>query len=237
MASTRDRAQARALMAATTGMTYTQALRQVQATHRPSPQHSSTTWLAGVYEPNALGEVFLSFELLARGTTRFRSREHVCDTLAISIDGDTWDSNDPELIARARRVLAREQRINTTHRPGQLRLFVCHAPHLDGAALLTFALDDEHRTIPDMIGALTPAANASHARERLVGQIEAVRREPTHAPDEVFLADLGIAPEPPDPQAERPIAALHTLTDDFRGFWDTYVANTHIGVLHTDCWS
>jgi len=197
-----------------------------------------STWLAGIYEKNFDHEAWLGWSVLGRGTTRFPSKDAAGAALRIRFDGDSLVTADPETVQRARAGLAREELLNSRHRPGSLSLFVRHAPHLDGAGLMTFILSDSMRSVEVMIGALVPASDAGEARTRLVAAAAQAAANPERDAAEDFMEKaFGMTPHPAGPQADRAVAALETLTDDFRGFWDTYVGNTCIGVVHSDCWA
>jgi hypothetical protein len=194
-------------------------------------------WLAGVYELNALGEAWLAYDVLARGTTQFADKAQACSPLGISFDGDTFTTTDREVVARALR-LPRVELLNHTHGPGQLAVFVRAAPHLNGAGLMTFAASDDQRSIEAMTRALLPARNADEARTRLLAAVDGAKAAPERDAAEQFLnQNLGVPLPSVDPQAARAAEALRTLTDDFRGYWSTYVGNTHIGLLHTARWA
>lgn len=194
-------------------------------------------WLAGVYELNALGEAWLGYSVLARGTTRFTDKAQACSTLGISFDGDTFTTTDPEVVARARR-LPRVELLNHSHGPGQLAAFVQAAPHLRGAGLMTFAASDDQRSIEAMTRALLTACNADEARTRLLAAVDGAKAAPERDAAEQFLhQNLGVPLPSVDPAAARAAEALGTLTDEFHGYWSTYVGNTHIGLLHTARWA
>lgn len=203
---------------------------------KPAPEQS--TWLAGIYEKNYCHEAWLGWSVLGRGTTRFPSKDAACAALRVRFDGESLVTADPSTVQRARAGLAREELLNSRHRPGSLCLFVRHAPHLDGARLMTFTLSDNKRSVEAMVGALAPASDAGEARARLVIAATQAAANPERDAAEDFMEKaFGITPHPAGPEADRAIKALETLTDDFRGFWDTYIGNTRIGVLHSDCWA
>jgi len=86
--------------------------------------------------------------------------------------------------------------------------------------------------------ALLPARDADEARTRLLHAIDGARAAPERDAAEQFLErHLGVPLPDVDPEAARAAETLRTLTDDFRGYWSTYVGNTHIGVLHAACWT
>lgn len=201
------------------------------------PEAGSGLWLAGVYEVNAVGEAWLDYAVLAQGTTRFSAKAAACSALGVSFDGDTFTTTDPAAVARARR-LPRVMLLNRTYGPGQLAAFVQCAPHLERAGLMTFAARDDHRSIQAMTRALLPARNADEARIRLLAAFDGAKAAPERDAAEEFMhRHLGVPLPDVGPEAARAAEALRTLTDDFRGYWSTYVGNTHIGLLHTACWA
>lgn len=201
------------------------------------PTSDAGSWLAGVYELNAVGEAWAGFSVLTGSTMRFATKQQACTALAIAYDGDSYSSTQAAAVARAR-ALIRPALINSVHRPGQLVLFVQHVPHLDGTGLITYAASDSARSISAMTKALTPAPDAERARARMLEAVAVTSALPERDGVEDFLEDaFGIAPASPDPAAERAAKAIATLTDDFRGDWYTFVGNTRIGVFHAECWT
>ena len=202
-----------------------------------APAAGGEPWLAGVYEVNSVGEAWLGYEVLARGATRFSVKAEACSALGVSFDGDTFITTDPAAVARARR-LPRVMLLNRTHGPGQLAAFVQRGSHLEGVGLMTFAASDDLRSIEAMTRALLPARDADEARTRLLAAIDGANAAPERDAAEEFLErHLGVPLPDVDPQAARAAEALATLTGDFRGYWSTYVGNTHIGLLHAACWA
>jgi hypothetical protein len=212
-------------------------LAAIKETGSDAPAQPGECWLAGVYEVNALGEAWAGFDVLATGTMRFASKPDACSALGVSFDGDTLITGDPRAAARARR-LCRPDLINSRHAPGQLAAFVHRAPHLTGSGLMTFAASDSLRSITAMAQELLPARDAAEARTRLLAAVDGAKAVPERDEAEQFLEHyLGVPPGSPAPAAARAAMALETLTDDFRGYWSTWVGNTRIGLLHADCWA
>jgi hypothetical protein len=194
-------------------------------------------WLAGVYEVNGVGEAWAGFGVLATGTTRFAAKPDACSALGVSFGGDTLITEDPGAVRRARH-LCRPDLLNSRHAPGQFAAFVHRVPHLAGSGLMTFAASDSLRSITAMTQELLPARDADEARARLLAVIDGAKAVPERDEAEQFLQDyLGVAPDSPAPAAARAAEALGTLTDDFRGYWSTWVGNTRIGLLHADRWA
>lgn len=195
------------------------------------------SWLAGVYEPNYYSEVWLGYSVLGQGTTRFATREQACGALGVTFDGEALITTDVAAVVRARK-LPHQELLNRSHKPGKLAAFIQHAPHLDGTGLMTFALSDHQRSISAMTRALQPARDAAEARISLIAAITRAFAAPEYDEDEIFMRDVfGISPPDPGARADRAMQAVQDLTDDFRGYWDTYIASTHIGVIHASRWS
>jgi hypothetical protein len=198
---------------------------------------SAGPWLAGVYELNACGEAWAGFSVLTSATVRFATKQEAYSALGVAVDGDSYTSTDTAAVERARKLI-RPALINSRHAPGQLVLFVLHAPHLDGTGLMTYTASDSDRSISAMTQALTPAPDADHARARLLEAVAAANAHPERDVVENFVeTHFGIAPDSTGPEAERAAQTLATLTDEFRGDWFAYVGNTRIGVFHSACWT
>jgi len=205
--------------------------------NNPDSSASAGSWLAGVYELNANGEAWAGFNVLVGATVRFDTKQEACSALGVVVDGDSYSSTGAAVVERARKLI-RPALINSSHAPGQLVLFVLHAPDLDGTGLMTYAASDSDRSISSMTQALTPAPDADHARARLLDAVAAANAHPERDVVENFVeTHLGIAPDSTGPEAEQAAQTLATLTDEFRGDWFAYVGNTRIGVFHSDCWA
>lgn len=202
-----------------------------------APAAGGECWLAGAYEVNAVGEAWLGFDVLAWGATRFNAKADACSALGVSFNGDAFITTDPGAVARALR-LPRVMLLNSRHGPGQLAAFVQRAAHLTGVGLMTFTTSDDHRSIEAMTHALLPARDADEARTRLLAAIDGAKAAPEwDTAEQVLQQHFGMPLPSVDPAAARAAEALQTLTDDFCGYWSAYVGNTHIGLLHTTCWT
>lgn len=195
------------------------------------------SWLAGVYEVNAVGQAWLGYDVLAGGTTRFAAKDAACAALGVSFDGDEFTSEDPRVVTRFRRRLPKVMLLNSRHDPGQLAAFVQRAPHLNGAGLMTFACSDSQRSVEAMTRELLPASDMDEARTRLLAVIDGASAVPERDAAEQFLELLGVPPESTGPAAGRAARELNGLPGEFSGYWHTYVGNATIGLLHAACWA